>query len=169
METEWYDSQRVRSFGHGDPARGPGRTTTASIMSYVSSTPRCDRDGNTTLGPHAEHFVGVARLPPWRAVAAISISDESAWTVARWAFRALMERAVRIDHTAEDREIFEPAVALDGLYIDLLGDSVRPRLVGVLREAASNLRDELRSNPSSDPREGELAEALLGLDELLAR
>ena len=99
-------------------------------------------------------------------MAAISVPPHEPWVVARWAFRCLLDRTVRVV-SDDDKDVLERAKALDGLHFDLLHKEEARRISGAMMTAADELQQELSDTDLTDPRDEEFAEALLVLRVLL--
>jgi hypothetical protein len=67
--------------------------------------------------------------------------------------RALMERAVELAETDEDRAALNEAVALDGLHFDLLPPEQTLRLARTVQRAADQLGPEVRLGAEERDRE----------------
>lgn len=98
-------------------------------------------------------------------MAAVNIPHYPPWIVARWAFKSLLSRAMT-EVSQEDAEVLTRAIALDGLHFDLLEEDRVCRLAAALDSAARQIRSELATTPSSDPRDDEF---VLYLNELEMR
>ena len=99
-------------------------------------------------------------------MAAVSVPRNDPWVVARWAFRLLLERTAP-GLGNEDRPLLDQAIALDGLHFDLLEPPQAVRVAQAMRYAADALRIELLEGDLSDPRDAELADALVTLEMIL--
>ena len=84
--------------------------------------------------------------------------------LARWAFRALLERLAAEVELEADRYAVREALAVDGLHFRLLDADQAARLARRLGKVADQLRFELQRTPSDDPRDPEFAEILAGLE-----
>jgi hypothetical protein len=102
-------------------------------------------------------------------MAVISVPESEPWMVARWAFRMVMEHAIQALDDDGDIAAVRQAVAIDGLHLDLLPPDQAARLARALEHTAGEVRTELRSKPSTDPRDGQLAEYLTSLESSLQR
>jgi hypothetical protein len=97
-------------------------------------------------------------------MAVISVPHNEPMIVARWAFRALLERlATEVEAEADDYAVRE-AIALDGLHFELLDNDQAVRLAIRLAKVADELRLELLRTPSDDDRDRQFAEVLAVLE-----
>jgi hypothetical protein len=97
-------------------------------------------------------------------MAAIAIPHNEPTIVARWAFRALLDRLLsQIDDEA-DRYTVRQALALDGLHFARLDGDQAARLAKQLAKVADELRLELLRTPSDDERDQQFAEILAVLE-----
>jgi hypothetical protein len=102
-------------------------------------------------------------------MAAIKVSDDDLWIVARWALATLAERALEATEEGSDANALRQAMALDNLNFELLEPDQAARLAGIVGKAAASLRDELRTKDAGDPRDRELADVLDEIEASLRR
>lgn len=91
-------------------------------------------------------------------MAVVQVPNYEPWIVARWAFRALAERAVAQADTPEDVAQIRQFVALDGLHFSLMEADQRTRIAIAAATAADELRAQYRD--AGDSRDREFSEAL---------
>jgi hypothetical protein len=97
-------------------------------------------------------------------VAVIAVPYYEPLILARWAFRALLERLAAEVELEADRYAVQEALALDGLHFGLLDRDQAARLAERLGKVADQLRFELQRAPSGEERDLEFAEVLAGLE-----
>jgi hypothetical protein len=83
-------------------------------------------------------------------VAVIAVPYYEPVILARWAFRAPLER-LAAEADERDRYAVREALAVDGLHFDLLDTDQAARLAQRLAKVADDLRFDLQRTPSSRP------------------
>ena len=73
--------------------------------------------------------------------------------MARWAFRALIRRAVARSDSRADVDVLRQAEALDGLHFDLLPPSQVRAVAAAVRAAADDLAPEMAGGAEARDRE----------------
>lgn len=112
---------------------------------------KCRSRGRPSFGSRHSRWLENRPYPPGVAVVVVPNYEPS--VMARWAFRALTERAAAYCTNPADAYALRQAQALDGLHFDLLAsDQARTVAVAVV-SAADGLRDELRDAPEERDRE----------------
>jgi hypothetical protein len=92
---------------------------------------------------------------------AIVIPGNEPWSVAGWAFRLVLERAMSLLSDFEDVQKLQQAVALHGLHFKRIPDDQALRLARALFKVAADLQPELLG--CDDSRDQSLAEHLVTL------
>ena len=97
-------------------------------------------------------------------MAVVAVPYYEPWIVARWAFDLLMSRLLDSCTVADDIEVVERAIALDGLHFDLMACDQSARLAESLAVVTDRLRFDLEEGLLDVPDRERFALALAELE-----